>query len=175
MRIFGDAHSDGPYCLIMASDRYDDGLTIDSLGPGWEQVDRALADIQADLSRTVPDAPTLVLLWRALDPERGGSDALAMEYLGPNARRVFVGKARDWYYGAEGGVVLRGDYPSAVLDLADQVSGAVVDTLFGHYAYWPHCPTDDRLLTVHADVAGQCWWVCTHGQHIVSKVGHLTP
>ena len=157
----------------MPSDAYDDGLTLDDLGLGWEQVNRALATIQADFSRTVPDAPTLVLLWRTLDRDRDGSDALATHYLGPDARRFFVGKARDWYCGADGGVVLARDYPSAVLGLADQLSDAVADTLLGYYAYWPHCPADDHLLTVHADVRGRCWWICAHARHIIAEVGNL--
>jgi hypothetical protein len=157
----------------MPSDPYDDGLTLNDLGPGWEEVNRAQASIQADFSRTVTDAPTLMLLWRELDADRDGSDALAVECLGPDARRVFVGKARDWYYGADGGVVLARDYPSAVLGIAQQVSDAVADTLLGYYAYWPHCPADDHTLTVHADVRGRCWWVCTHAQHIVAEVGDL--
>jgi hypothetical protein len=158
----------------MPWDRSDDGLTLGGLGFGWEQVDRALADIQVDFSRTLPDAPTLVLLWRELDVEHDESDAMAAEYVGRNARIAFVGKSRDWYQGASGGLILTRDYPSAVLGIADQLSDAVVDSLLGYREYWPHCPTDDHLLTVHADVAGRCWWVCAQARHIVAEVGHLS-
>ena len=165
----------GSYSLLVALDPYGDGLTLGNLGLGWEEVDRALADIQADLSRTVTDSPTLVLLWRELDADRDGDDALAGEYLGADARRVFVGKGQDWYYGSDGGVALVRDYPSAVMGLAEQVSDAIADTLLGYYAYWPHCPADDHPLTVHTDVRGRCWWVCIYAQHIVDEVGRLRP
>jgi hypothetical protein len=158
----------------MLWDPSDDGLTLEDLGPGWEQVDRALADIQADFSRTVSDAPKLLLLWRELDVDRDGSDAMAAVCVGPGARIAFVGKSRDWYHGASGGFVLEGNYPSAVLGIADQLSDAVVDTFLGYREYWPHCPTDDHLLTVLADVSGRCWWACIQARHIVAEVGQLS-
>ncbi len=94
-------------------------------------------------------------------------------YVGPDARMAFVGKSRDWYHGASGGFALEGNYPSAVLGIADQLSDAVVDSFLGYRDYWPHCPTDEHLLTVLTDVGGRCWWACITAWHIVAEVGHL--
>lgn len=37
---------------------------------------------------------------------------------------------------------------SAVMDVATNLSDAIVDAFLGYYVYWPHCPTNDRLLAV---------------------------
>lgn len=144
----------------------DDDLTLDGLGPGWEETERALADVQADLSRTVPEAPTLVLLWRTADPESEEFDA-------PDGRWAYVGKARTWYFGANGGFALPRQYALAVHAIASEVSDAVVDTLLGYRDYWPHCPVDSHILEVRMDSDQRCWWVCDSGNHTVAEVGHL--
>jgi hypothetical protein len=145
----------------------DDDLTVEELGPGWEETERALADVQADLSRTVPDAPNLVLLWRNADPGRGSDEQDAR-----HGRWAYVGKARDWYFGA-GGFALPREYAMAVCAIASDVSDAVVDTLLGYHDYWPHCPKDDYILEVRMDPGGRCWWVCRSGNHTVAEVGRL--
>ncbi len=135
-------------------------LTVNGLGPGWEQTERALAVVQADLSRTVPDAPTLMLLW--YDDEQRGH------------RHAFVGKAVDWYFGADGGFELVQDYGGAVFDIAEQVQAAVADNLLGYLWAWPLCPNDGRLLSVRVDKQDNCTWVCDHGcGHLVGAVGRL--
>src|SRR3954447_4977016 len=53
--------------------------------------------------------------------------------------------------GANGGFELPRDYSEAMVENATEVSDAIADTLLGYYAYWPHCPEDDHLLTVHVD------------------------
>lgn len=145
-----------------------DDLNQDDLGPGWEETERALAAVQADFSRTVPDAPTLVLLWRDADPECGSAEDDV-----PDGRWAYVGKSDVWYFGANGGFPLPRDYASAVEAIADEVSGAVADTLLGFYGYWPHCPDDDRLLEVQLDSNRRCWWVCPSRDHLVAEIGHL--
>jgi hypothetical protein len=152
----------------MPSDRYDDDLRLDDLGPGWEETKRALVDIQADLSRTVPGAPQLLLLWRNADPNRGSN-----EFEAPDGRWAYVGKARDWYFGANGGFALPRAYAEAVQAIASDVSDAVVDTLLGDRDYWPHCPNDNYILGVRLDAELRCWWSCRKGDHAVAEVGHL--
>ena len=144
-------------------------LNLGDLGPGWDETERALADVQADFSRTVPDAPTLVLLWREADPECGSD-----EWGAPDGRWAYVGKSGSWYFGANGGFALPRDYTSAVQAIAAEVSDAVVDTLLGRYDYWPHCPDDDHLLEVQLDSDRRCWWSCRLGNHVVAEVGHLS-
>ena len=146
-------------------------LNLGDLGPGWEQTERALADLQADLSRTVPDAPTVILLWREVDEDDEDDDWSDLNE--PDERWAYVGKAADWYFGANGGFALPRDYASAVSAIADQLSDAIIDALLGYLAYWPHCPVDDHLLGAQVDAAKRCWWVCPHGEHTVAGVGHL--
>ncbi|GAA4693271.1 hypothetical protein [Nocardioides conyzicola] len=152
----------------MLPDRHTDELTIDDLGPGWEETKRALDAVQADLSRTVPGAPRLLLLWRNADPTRASNEADV-----PDGRWAYIGKARDWYFGANGGFALPREYANAVQAIASDVSDAVVDTLLGYYAYWPHCPDDDCALEVRLDAERRCWWSCRAGDHNVGEVGHL--
>lgn len=80
-----------------------DELNLGQLGPGWEQAERALAAVQRDLSDTVADAPTLVLLWRDVPAETARPGE-------PRTRWAYVGKGVDWYFGANGGFRLSGDY-----------------------------------------------------------------
>jgi hypothetical protein len=135
-------------------------LRTQRLGDGWEQTERALADLGADLSRTVPDAPKLMLLWYD-DAEQ-------------DRRHAYVGKAADWYYGAEGGFDLSPDYTDSVLNIAHEVQGAVADNLLGYLWAWPLCPTDRRLLSVSVQEDRTCFWVCGYGDgHVVAKVGDL--
>jgi hypothetical protein len=135
-------------------------LRINDLGQGWEETERALAAAQADFSATIDDAPTLILLWR--DGEDG------------EERHGYVGKAADWYFGADGGFELSRDYAESVMDIADQVQGAVADNLLGQLWAWPLCPDDERLLTARRDGDGRCIWVCQHRDgHVVSEIGSL--
>jgi hypothetical protein len=143
-------------------------LHLDDLGPGWEGATRALADVQHDLSRTVAHAPTIKLLWRDLSEDDDVSSAE------PSERRwAYVGKGPDWYFGANGGFELPRDYASAVVEIATDLSDAIADTLLGYFAYWPHCPDDDHLLTVHMDERRRCWWVCRDRAHAVAEIGQL--
>jgi hypothetical protein len=135
-------------------------LRINDLGPGWEGADVALAAVQADLSRTVHDAPQLMLLW--YDDEETGT------------RQAYVGKSADWYYGADGPFELEREYHSAVVSIAGQVQDAIADTLLGYYAFWPHCPHHEYPLHISSDNAGAYTWVCSRdGGHAVSEVGRL--
>ena len=147
-----------------------DGLRSGDLGAGWEETTRALEAVQADLSRTVPDAPNVVLWWGDTTPggghlQRGG---------GRERRWAYVGKTDGWRFGASAGFELPRDYASAVMDIAADLSDAIIDTFLGYYAYWPHCPTDDRPLTVHVDPERRCWWVCLDRDHTVAEVGNLS-
>jgi hypothetical protein len=144
-------------------------LHFGDLGPGWEETTRALAAVQADLARTVPAAPEIVM-WSSDSTPAG-------EHL-PQAdnrerRWAYVGKADGWHFGAGGGFELPRNYASAVVDVAAELSDAIIDTFLGYYAYWPHCPTDDRPLTVRVDAEQRCWWVCLDGGHTVAPVGQL--
>lgn len=153
----------------MRSGWHDDGLTVDDLGPGWEATERALSDIQADLSRTVADAPALLLLWRNADPVQDST-----EFEAPDGRWAYVGKARDWYFGANGGFALPRDYAMALLAIASDVADAIVDGLLGHHDYWPQCPNDNYILEVDTDSEQRCWWSCQSGDHVVAEVGLLS-
>lgn len=133
-------------------------LRTDDLGPGWEQASQALHDLQADLSRTVPDAPMLMLLW--YQTSEGG-------------RHAYVGKAVDWYFGASGGFDLSPRYVEAVIDLAEELRGAIQDNLLGYLSDWPLCPDDGWPLTVSVNAHQTCLWVCDHGEHSLGKVGQL--
>lgn len=136
------------------------GLHTRQLGPGWEQTERALADVDADFSRTMPGAPKLILLWHD-DPER-------------ESRHAYVGKSADWYFGAEGGFDLSSDYAQSVVDIANEVQGAVADNLLGYLWAWPLCPADGRLLSVAVKDDRACYWVCCSSDaHVVAKVGAL--
>ena len=143
-------------------------LKLDDLGPGWEETACALAALQADLSRTVTEAPTLVLLWREAeeDSERALADKLG-------SRWAYIGKGAHWYYGADGGFELPRGYAEAVEEIADELADAIADTLLGYYAYWPHRPTDDHPLSARQDADQKCWWICDRGGHTVAEVGQL--
>ena len=146
------------------------GLRSDPLGPGWEGATRALADVQRDLARTVADAPTIKLLWRDLNKDDDISSGQP-----PDRRWAYVGKGPDWYFGANGGFEPSRDYASAVVEIACDLSDAIADTLLGYFAYWPHCPEDDHLLTVDVDDQNRCWWVCRDRAHAVAEIGRLPP
>lgn len=136
------------------------GLHTERLGLGWEHTERALADVDGDLSRTVADAPQLILLWYD-DTER-------------ECRHAYVGKSVDWFYGADGGFDLSSDYADSVVDIANEVQGAVADNLLGYLWAWPLCPTDGRLLTISVKEDRTCYWVCGYsGGHVVARVGEL--
>src|SRR3954451_5505435 len=92
-------------------------LRTGELGPAWEQTSAALACLQADLSRTVKDAPHLILLWHEREDGR---------------RIAYLGKSADWYYGAGGGFELSRHYVEALLDLAHELREAVQDNLLGY-------------------------------------------
>ena len=118
-----------------------------NVGVGWEDADEALALIQADLSRTVLDAPILGFAWTV--DESGQRD-------------VFVGKGPDWFFGANGGLHLGDGVPAAIVGLTEALQDAIVDTLLGYYSYWPKCPEDDGQL--HARIVdGQARWLCDKG------------
>jgi hypothetical protein len=115
-----------------------------NLGEGWEAAEEALALIQADLSRTVADAPALGFAWTV---DQSGQ------------RDVFVGKGPDWYFGANGGLHFGDGVAAAIVGIAEAVQDAIVDTLLGYYTYWPKCPEDGGQL--HAEVVGgQARWLC---------------
>jgi hypothetical protein len=133
-------------------------LQINGLGPGWEQVEDALAAVQADLSRTVDEAPQLMLLW--YDREDG-------------QRHAYVGKAADWYFGSNGGFELGRHYVEALVDIADEVREAINDSLLGDRWDWPLCPQDGWTLSVAVDGYQTCSWVCSQGGHDLGEVGRL--
>ncbi|MGN6609756.1 MAG: hypothetical protein ACTHMS_22435 [Jatrophihabitans sp.] len=133
-------------------------LSIDPLGPGWHETERALSDIRADFTRTIQDAPPLLLLWHELD---GGQ------------RWGYVGKALDWYFGADGGFQLSPNYIESVIDLANQVRGAVNDNILGYLTDWPLCPDDGWPLHVLTRPSGGCYWHCRHGDHDIAELGRL--
>jgi hypothetical protein len=64
-------------------------------------------------------------------------------------------------------------YAAAVVEIANDVSDAIADTMLGYYAYWPHCPEDDHLLTVRVDEREGCWWFCRDRKHTVAEIGQL--
>jgi hypothetical protein len=118
-----------------------------NMGEEWEYAQEALALIQADLTRTVADAPALGFAWQ--------EDAWG-------ERDVFVGKGPDWYFGANGGLYLGDGVVAATVGLAEAVQDAIVDTLLGYYTFWPKCPEDGGPL--HARVVhGQARWLCDKG------------
>jgi hypothetical protein len=136
---------------------------VDDLGEGWDQTVAALAAVQADLSRTVNDAPRLVLLW---------SDELSDELQG-EGRHAYVGKSLSWYFGAGGGFELPRDYVSALLEIVDQLQDAIVDTLLGMHTFWPICPVHGKPL--RADQRdGTPVWICgSSDEHVLAEVGQL--
>lgn len=93
-------------------------LRLDDLGPGWEGAARALADVQRDLSTTVAGAPSIKLLWHGLDEDGEGDEAGPAEV---SLRRwAYVGKAADWYFGANGGFELPRGYADAAVEIATE-------------------------------------------------------
>lgn len=128
------------------------------LGQGWEFADAALALVQADLSRTVADAPTLGFAWHE-DRGRG--------------RVVYIGKGPDWYGGAHGAVFLGTDVATAVTGIAEAVQDAMVDNLLGYRTFWPKCPHDGGPVAAQV-VNGQARWLCDRGvSHDLGAVGEL--
>jgi hypothetical protein len=138
-------------------------LRVDDLGEGWDQPVAALVAVQADLSRTVHDAPRLVLLW---------SDELSDEPES-DGRRAYVGKSLSWYFGASGGFELPREYGSAVLEIVDQLQDAIVDSLLGMRTFWPICPAHGKPLRAdHRD--GTAVWICgSADEHVLAEVGQL--
>lgn len=130
---------------------------IGELGPGWDSAEEALAALQADFSRTVEAAPR-ILLW--CDHEDG-------------QRHAYLGKAGDWYFGADGGFDLSRNYVEAVINIAWDLRGAINDNLLGYLSDWPLCPQDGWTLTVTVDGDQTCRWHCKQGGHTLDEVGHL--
>lgn len=92
-------------------------MHIDDLGTGWEEAERALQALQADLLATEPAAPKIVLLW---------TDEPREAY-----RQAFLGKSADWFFGANGGFELSREYVRALQGIAGQVQEAVADSMLG--------------------------------------------
>lgn len=129
-----------------------------NLGEGWEFADAALALVQADLTRTVADAPTLGFAWH----DAGG-----------RGRVVFIGKGPDWFSTANGELFLGADVASAAAGIAEAVQDAMVDNLLGYRTFWPLCPRDGGPLTAQV-VQGQARWLCDRGAaHDLGAVGEL--
>jgi hypothetical protein len=142
-------------------------LRLGDLGPGWEGATAALAAVQADLTRTVPDAPTLVLLWTEREDD-----------LWPTGvRHAYVGKSRSWYFGANGGFPLHPTYTEALLAIVEDVQDAVVDSLLGPRGYWPHCPVHTDLLVPTWPTRQNPqvrWWCGREGAgHALAEIGSL--
>jgi hypothetical protein len=126
------------------------------LGDGWEFAEAALALVQADLSRTVVDAPVLGFFVR--DDEWRG-------------RVLYVGKGPQWYFGEE--LYLEGDVVSATVEIAASVQDAIVDSLLGYRTFWPKCPHDGFPLYAHS-MEDAAEWVCTKEYlHRFGVVGDL--
>jgi len=114
-----------------------------NLGVGWEYAEEALALVQADLTRTVADAPTLGFAWQEDD----------------GRRVVYVGKGPDWYFGGNGGLYLGDGAVPAVAAIAEAVQDAIVDNLLGYRTFWPRCPDDGGPLSVRV-VGARARWLC---------------
>jgi hypothetical protein len=127
------------------------------LGDGWQHAEQVLALVQADLSRTLPDAPELGFAW----------------YDQPQVdRAVFVGKGPDWVFGANGPLHRRSGIADAAAELAEAVQDAIVDSLLGYRSFWPTCRRDGGPLT--AEVSdGKARWSCRSHGHEHGAVGEL--
>jgi hypothetical protein len=128
------------------------------LGPGWEPAELALTLVQADLSRTVQDAPPLGFAWT--------QDA-------HGERTLHVGKGLDWYQGNPLYDLDRQNVPHAAVQIIEALQDAVVDGLLGDRTFWPRCPEDGGPLDGQV-VDGVATWVCLrHESHEHGAVGEL--
>lgn len=114
--------------------------------------------LQADLSRTLPDAPRISTL-------QAGP---------PNGRFALVSGTPGRVFTANGGVSTHCDAPTLLARFATELTDAIAAGVFGHRAAWPVCPDHDSPLTPRRD-GDEVFWACrgVPDGHTIARIGSL--